>query len=72
MNITELQKTKTCGDPVILKANPPVSYSDIKYKRVKAIVMRKIKGRFCPVAVLEDYCARSVVYADPAHIVKAE
>ena len=72
MTITELQKIKARGDPVILKANPPVSYSDIRYKRVKAIVIRKVKDKFYPVAVLEDYCGHSVIYVDPDHIVKAE
>ena len=69
MTVAELQEVKARGIPVILKANPPRTYADAKYKRVLAIVARKIEGRIQPVAVLEDFCGRSLVYADPAHIV---
>ena len=72
MTVAELQSVKARGIPVILKANPPKTYTDAKYKRVLAVVARRIAGKIQPVAVLEDYCGRSVVYADPAHVVLEE
>ena len=72
MTVAELQTIKARGDPVILKAIPPKTYADTKYKRVLAIVTRKIENRIKPVAVLEDYCGRSVVYAEPRHIIREE
>lgn len=72
MTVAELQEAKARECPVILKARPPRTYADAIYKRVLAIVARKIEGKIRPVAVLEDYCGRSIVYADPAHIIKKE
>lgn len=72
MTVSELQQAKAAGCPVILKANPPRTYRDAKYRRVLAIVMRKIERRLQPVAVLEDYCGRSVVYAEPRHIIRED
>lgn len=72
MTVAELQQAKANGYPVILKANPPRTYADAKYRRVVAVVGRKIEGIIKPVAVLEDYCGRSLVYADTRHIVKEE
>ena len=71
MTARELQQAKTAGRPVILKANPPRTYADAKY-RVHGVVMRKIEGKLQPVAVLEDYNGRSLVYAEPRHIVREE
>lgn len=71
MTARQLQQAKTVGRPVILKANPPRTYVDAAY-RVKDIVMRKIKGKLQPVAVLEDFNGRSLVYAEPRHIVDEE
>lgn len=71
MTARELQKAKAAGRPVILKANPPRTYTDVAY-RVKDIVMRKIEGKLQPVAVLEDFNGRSLVYADTRHIVEEE
>ena len=72
MTAAELIEIKALGLPVILKANPPSTYADAKYKRVVAVVARRIDGRVQPVAVLEDYCGRSLVCADPSHIIRAE
>lgn len=72
MTVTELQQAKAAGCPVILKANPPRTYDDAKYRRVLAIVMRRINGKLLPVAVLEDKCGRSIVYAEPKYIIKEE
>lgn len=58
-------------EEVILKAHPPRTYGDAKY-RVKEIVMRKLEGKLQPVAVLEDFNGRSLVYADTRHIVEEE
>lgn len=71
MTARELQQAKAAGRPVILKAYPPRTYVDAKY-RVKDIVMRKIEGKLQPVAVLEDINGRSLVYADTRHIVEEE
>lgn len=71
MTARELQQAKAAGRPVILKANPPRTYADAAY-RVKDIVMRKIEGKLQPVAVLEDFNGRSLVYADTRHIVEEE
>ena len=72
MTVAELQEAKRLGYPVILKATPPRTYRDAKYRRVLAIVMRKIERRLQPVAILEDYCGRSVVYAEPRHITRED
>lgn len=71
MTARELQQAKASGRPVILKAHPPRTYGDAKY-RVKEIVMRKLEGKLQPVAVLEDFNGRSLVYADTRHIVEEE
>ena len=71
MTARELQQAKTAGRPVILKANPPRTYADAKY-RVHGVVMRKIEGKLQPIAVLEDFNGRSLVYADTRHIVEEE
>ena len=72
MTVAELQEVKRLGCPVILKANPPRTYADAKYKRVLAVVSRRIEGKIQPVAVLEDFNGRSLVYAEPRHIVREE
>lgn len=72
MTVAELQQAKAAGCPVILKAIPPKTYSDIVYNRVLAVTMRKIGDEFKPVAVLEDRCGRSVTYAEPQHIIMEE
>ena len=72
MTVAELQKAKAAGCPVILKATPPKTYSDIVYNRVLAVTMRKINDTFKPVAVLEDLNGRALVYADTRRIVEEE
>ena len=71
MTARELQQAKAAGRSVILKAHPPRTYGDAKY-RVKEIVMRKLEGKLQPAAVLEDLNGRSLVYADIRHIVEEE
>lgn len=72
MTVAELQQAKANGYPVILKANPPRTYADAKYRRVVAVVGRKIEGIIKPVAVLEDLNGRALVYADTRRIVEEE
>lgn len=70
MTVAELQEAKRLGIPVILKADWLNTREDIRYNKVLAIVMRRVKGKQKPVAVLECPCGHSVTYADPSRIVR--
>lgn len=48
MTVSELQQAKATGCPVILKANPPRTYCDAKYRRCWQSLCGKLSADYNP------------------------